>query len=778
MKPFITCCEQVVFEGWAMDREKRRATPEVTVVMPVYNCERYIGGAIQSILEQDGVDLELFVVNDASTDGSEKVVESFQDPRIRLITNHRRMGDAYCYNLVSAERASPFIAHVEADGLVLPGAFRRMLEEYGRSREIGQVHSYFFEIDEAGWSTRESYYRHRESLLTHLKPAMDYRKALLVSGPIPNYCRMYRREVFGTVGTFDEESLGGAVYDMDLRIVDRFEMRCVPEFLYCRRVCTNSREKAQGVEALVNWIRRLLYLRQVRKTHTIGFLKQPSYSQTRLLLPSLYRALECEALVRWQSRARRIVTHIQGLASLRGWVPLFKRMCYQSITRFTWWPIELLHVANKIPPRGEKLIGYYIWNFPTLRQTFIRREVRALKKSGVAITVIAHGSDDAVLLGEDAKSFQEITQYPFPMNQTLLSKYHRMLFRKNPLAYLNLLVFIMSRRYGPHKSLRQDADVFTAAVYLAGLLKEADINHVHSPWADYCAFIALLASKLLGVPFSVQVRAHDLHRTSYPYRFALREIFENAEFIITNSRYNRPYISSFLTRRRTPRIYTIYNGVNLSELDPGEREWKSGDVTQILCVAALIEPKGLVYLLEACALLRERGSPVTCEIIGGPEEPLYTNYLITLKKTHRRLGLQDCVVFRGPQPFARVLEAYRTADVFILPCVEAQDGHRDITPNALIEAMAMKLPVVSTTITAIPEIVQDGVSGLLVRPRDAHALADAIQKLIGDPLLRRELGESARMRIEERFDSNKNIHQYVELFSSSEQRSPMSDTSG
>jgi glycosyltransferase involved in cell wall biosynthesis len=221
-----------------------------------------------------------------------------------------------------------------------------------------------------------------------------------------------------------------------------------------------------------------------------------------------------------------------------------------------------------------------------------------------------------------------------------------------------------------------------------------------------------------------------------------------------------------VSQKREPRIYTIYNGVDLAELVSGQGERESGGMTRILCVASLIEPKGLVYLLEACELLRKRGCHVRCEIIGGPEEPLYTNYLIALKKMHRRLKLEDCVVFSGAQPFAKVLEAYRTADVFVLPCVEAQDGHRDITPNALIEAMAMKLPVVSTTITAIPEIVQDGVSGLLVPPRDSVALADAIARLIGDPHLRKELGERARRRVEERFDINKNIREYVDLFSS------------
>jgi glycosyltransferase involved in cell wall biosynthesis len=748
-----------------MDGGRRVTTPKLTIVIPVHNCDKYIRAAIQSVLDQEGVELELFVVDDASTDRSTEVVESFRDPRIRLITNLRRMGRASIYNLVGGMSGSPFIAHIEPDGLVLPGAFRRMIEECARSRDIGQVHPYFFEIDEAGEVTQESYRKKREWLLNHLRLGMDYKQELLVGGPIPNYCRVYRREVFRVVGTFNEKVRVGAIYDMDLRIADRFEMHCIPEYLYCHRV-RSSQRKATGVKAVVNWIQRLLYLHQVRRRKSIGFLKEPIYSERSLLLPSLYCALESEKLVEWRARARRIVRHIQGLASLRGWIPLAERTCYQGITRFTWWPIELVRFASKSPPRGEKRIAYYIWNFPILRQTFIRREVGALKKSGVAITVIAEGMDDAELLGKDAESFQEVTRYPFPMDKALFSKYHRTFFRKNPLAYLNLLLFIMTRRYGPHKSLLNDAYLFATAVYLAGLLKDSQSDHVHSPWADRCALTALLASRLLGVTYSVQARAYDLHRTSYPYRYALRDIFENADFIVTNSRYNRPYIQSYVSQKREPRIYTIYNGVDLAELVSGQGERESGGMTRILCVASLIEPKGLVYLLEACELLRKRGCHVRCEIIGGPEEPLYTNYLIALKKMHRRLKLEDCVVFSGAQPFAKVLEAYRTADVFVLPCVEAQDGHRDITPNALIEAMAMKLPVVSTTITAIPEIVQDGVSGLLVPPRDSVALADAIARLIGDPHLRKELGERARRRVEERFDINKNIREYVDLFSS------------
>jgi glycosyltransferase involved in cell wall biosynthesis len=111
------------------------------------------------------------------------------------------------------------------------------------------------------------------------------------------------------------------------------------------------------------------------------------------------------------------------------------------------------------------------------------------------------------------------------------------------------------------------------------------------------------------------------------------------------------------------------------------------------------------------------------------------------------------------------MREFKNSDLFILPCVIADHGGRDISPNALIEAMAMKLPVISTRIAAIPEIVEDGVSGILVSPNDENGLAEAVRRLIRDPSLRKNLGENARKRIEERFDLRRNYSRFVELFS-------------
>ena len=184
----------------------------------------------------------------------------------------------------------------------------------------------------------------------------------------------------------------------------------------------------------------------------------------------------------------------------------------------------------------------------------------------------------------------------------------------------------------------------------------------------------------------------------------------------------------------------------------------------MLSVGRLIEPKGFRYLLRACRLLRDRGVEFTCEIIGGPQDPLDTIAWIDLRKLHTGLGLESTVRFRGEMSLSSVLSWYRRADIVVLPCVRGRDGSHDVTPNTLIEAMAMRLPVVSTTIGAIPEIVDPGIDGLLVPPNDENALADALERLLRDPALRRSLGEAARRKVEERFDIDRNVVRRATLF--------------
>ena len=441
-----------------------------------------------------------------------------------------------------------------------------------------------------------------------------------------------------------------------------------------------------------------------------------------------------------------------------------ERVHATTVSRWGWWPDNLpaiLQPGGRSVSQEKPRVAYYIWHFPVLSQTFVRREVEALRTHGASIEVFADGPEDVELLDERDRGLLATTHYVFPIDRQLLSRYRRELRRERPLVYYHVYFFIMSRRYGLTKKLRRDRTLFEKAVYLAGHFRDARIDRVHSPWGDRAGFAAMLAAKLLGIPFSVQIRAHDLHDPSY--HSALREMLPSADFVITNTQYNRPFIEALMTDRGAE-IHTIYNGIKLAEFEPSQRPVVRPAPTRFLCVARLIEQKGLTYLLDACALLRERKVAFTCEVIGDPEEPLYSEYWQALQEQHHRLELEAQVFFRGARPFAAIMEAYRKADIFVLPCVVARDGRRDVTPNAVIEAMAMKLPVISTPVTGLVEIVEHGTSGLLVPPENSVALADEMERLTLDRVLAMRLGENARKRVENRFDADKNVVERMRLW--------------
>jgi glycosyltransferase involved in cell wall biosynthesis len=303
----------------------------------------------------------------------------------------------------------------------------------------------------------------------------------------------------------------------------------------------------------------------------------------------------------------------------------------------------------------------------------------------------------------------------------------------------------------------RDRALFHRVVVVAEALRSHRITHVHVPWASPDATVAMLAARLADVRYSVQARASDIHRRGAEHGRAER--LHHAAFVITNTDYNRAQLQVMAPRARA--VHVIRNGVDLRRFTPAPPP--VNDPPRLLLVGRLTEPKGIDMLLRACARLRDAGQPLACELIGGRVDN-EVNHYIALRKLHGALGLDGVVTFTGPLPFDQVLARYRGADVVVLPALEAADGRREITPNVLLEAMAMQRPVVSTPVGGIAEIVEDGVSGLLVPPRDPAALAAALLVLLRDPALRERLGRAGRLRVAERFDISRNIERFVELF--------------
>ncbi len=426
--------------------------------------------------------------------------------------------------------------------------------------------------------------------------------------------------------------------------------------------------------------------------------------------------------------------------------------------RFPSWPLP--EAENRLDPTAPVHLAYYLWHFPTLTETFIQREVRALRGAGLRLDVFADAPADEHLWDADARSLAANTRYLLPLDRERLRTFARQFLRQRPRQFLNLLLYTVFQPYSAYKNLAADLRLFRTAVYLAGCLQEQSVTHLHSPWANVSAFTALLASRLAGIPYSVQARASsDLYRATA--RYGLKEKFRHASFIVTNARFNQAFIRSYLPQSAPPPIHVIYEGLELARFTPPVQRSNADGPIKLLSVARLIEEKGLVYLLQALKLLQEDGRTFQCEIVGAADAPSYGQEMLSLRDS---LGLQSLVSFGGALPFDQVLQKYATADIFVLPCIVASNGGRDVTPNALIEAMAMQLAVAATNITGIPEIVEHGVSGLLMPPRNAPALALTLGRLLDDPSLRRSLGEKARQRVEAQFDLAQNIRRYLALF--------------
>jgi glycosyltransferase involved in cell wall biosynthesis len=209
---------------------------------------------------------------------------------------------------------------------------------------------------------------------------------------------------------------------------------------------------------------------------------------------------------------------------------------------------------------------------------------------------------------------------------------------------------------------------------------------------------------------------------------------------------------------RPHEVHTIYHGLDTDYFSPAPRR-NGAELPLILAVGRFVEKKGFDQLIEACALLKQQGLRFGCTIVGERG-----NALESVLALIEARGLADSVRLRSAVTQDELRDIYRAARVFALPCQVMEDGDRDGFPNVLAEAMAMAVPVVSTNISGIPEMIDDGVHGLLVEPRNPQALADALRSVLTDPELHARLARAGRERICERFDSRRTTIALRDLF--------------
>ncbi|HEY0605027.1 MAG TPA: glycosyltransferase [Herpetosiphonaceae bacterium] len=393
-------------------------------------------------------------------------------------------------------------------------------------------------------------------------------------------------------------------------------------------------------------------------------------------------------------------------------------------------------------------LTYIIGTYPSLTTTFIDREILAARRSGVDVRILSIRRSSGRLSAEQERLREDVV-YLLPVAWLSFIAGHLRFALLHAWTYWSTLLYLLTR---PHPSLRARLMTllhFAEGGYAAHLLRRSPGDQLHAHFVDRAATVALVASRLLGVPYSVTAHANDI----YVNPVLLPEKLGAASSVITCTGYNQAHLAKLGAGHFDSKVSCIYHGLDLSHYQPGNGA-QSG-TPLLLSVGQLKEKKGLTYLIDACQLLHQRGYVFECQIVG--EGPLRAQ----LEAQIRESGLADVVRLCGALPHVEVIDKFAQASMFVLPCVLGANGDRDGIPNALLEAMAMQLPVVSTAISGIPEVVVDGTNGLLVPPADAEALATALARLLDDAEFRHELGLQGRRTVTEQFDVEWNVRRML-----------------
>jgi colanic acid/amylovoran biosynthesis glycosyltransferase len=280
-------------------------------------------------------------------------------------------------------------------------------------------------------------------------------------------------------------------------------------------------------------------------------------------------------------------------------------------------------------------------------------------------------------------------------------------------------------------------------------MRQSGIRHLHGHFATPAATVALLVRQVFGFQFSMTVHGPDEFYEINEYH--LREKIEAASFICAISQYCRSQLMKLSDPRDWGKLELSRLGVD-AEAFSGKAGKRQGEVFQILCLGRLTPAKGQAVLLDAVRLLQDEGRQVQATIAGdGPDGP-------RLRKRAVGLGVEDRCRFPGAVNPSRIQALYQAADVFVLP------SFAEGIPVVLMEAMAMGVPCVSTTVNGIPELIESGRQGILVPPSEAKALAGAIARLMDDPAYRAELAAEARKKVRQDYGLAQNADRLAAIF--------------
>jgi colanic acid/amylovoran biosynthesis glycosyltransferase len=385
-------------------------------------------------------------------------------------------------------------------------------------------------------------------------------------------------------------------------------------------------------------------------------------------------------------------------------------------------------------------IAYLTGRYPAISHTFILREVHALRRLGVEVSTHSiWRTRDEDLLGDDDRAEAAATQNLLPPDWVVVVRAHVHALRTRPRALLTTLnrALAISR---PGLSGRARGVLwFLEAVTLWHRLEREGLTHLHAHLNGTAPTVALLVVGLGNADSATgrwtwSLTVHGPNEFYDVYGESLAEKVRDADLVIAISDFARSQLMGLVEEEYWNKIHVVHCGVDPEVFSPVAVERENGPL-RILNVSRLTSAKGNAVLLEAVANLRDREVPVHAVVAGDGVRREALERLAT------ELGIADRVSFLGAVGQDRVLDELARADVFCLP------SFAEGVPVVLMEAMAMEKPVVASAVMGVPELVENGRSGLLVPPGRAEGVADALALLAADPDRRAALGREGRRRV-------------------------------